>query len=42
MAETEKMENIEFRNITQILRHIKDYDIWNSYWITDMGLLPKK
>ena len=29
-------------NITQILLHIKDYDIWNSFSLTAMRLLPKK
>ena len=42
----EKMENVEFRNfpndITQILMHIKDYNIWNSFSLTDMRLLPQK
>ena len=28
-------------NITQILCHIKDYNIWNSYSLTDMWLLPQ-
>ena len=28
--------------ITQILLHIKDYNIWNSFSLTDMRLLPQK
>ena len=29
-------------DITQILLHIKDYNIWNSFSLTDMRLLPRK
>ena len=28
-------------SITQILCHIKDYNIWNSYSLTDMWLIPQ-
>ena len=36
------ISKFSLRNITQILLYIKDYDIWNSFSLTDMRLLPQK
>ena len=36
------ISKFSLNNITQILLHIKDYNIWNSFSLTDMRLLPQK
>ena len=36
------VSKFSLNNITQILLHIKDYNIWNSFSLTDMRLFPQK
>ena len=36
------ISKFSLNDITQILLHIKDYNIWNSFSLTDMRLLPQK
>ena len=36
------ISKFSLNDITQILLHIKDYNIWNSFSLTDMRLLPLK
>ena len=36
------ISKFSLNNIEQILLHIKDYNIWNSFSLIDMRLLPQK